>query len=378
MLIHKSFSFAAEGKELDATISRICQALSVGAGTPVLILASLKKKLKLIGLTQDAFVMMDVANSNSDSDGSFAFTASELQGVVKNRPVLDFKYNGNELSWSKARYTGSIATIPITEDQDASVSKFASAEKSSALELPADAIKSLREAIALSSISDVVNNTKMLSYVTMDKSGALSVSSFSNQHFSMVDVAVGVKGSPFKIALPQMYFSIINSVADGRDGKFYFSKSNIRVAGKGYTLVMPATQAEDHHFTMVKSFVQALGKPQYRANFEYGDLRAIIDNLFTLFKASSFFEFSAKSGSKSMSVKLSTATGKASDAFPVDPSKAEAVKVEVDPRLFCDVFKLTSSAKDLELAVTPKVMYIQGKVGDASLFVACAQHKENA
>lgn len=378
MLVHKSFTFAADGKELDATISRIGQALSVGAGNPVMIIASVKKKLKLIGLTQDAFVMMDIANSNSDSDGSFAFTASELQGVVKNRPVLDFKYNGNELSWTKARYTGSLATIPITEDQDASVTKFASAEKSSAIELPAEAIKSLREAIALSSINDVVGNSKMLSYVTMDKAGALSVSSFSNQHFSMVDVDAGVKGSPFRIALPQMYFTIINSVADGRDGKFYFSKSSVRVAGKGFTLVMPATQAEDHHFSMVKNFVQALGKPQYRAKFDYSNLRVIIDNLFTLFKASSFFEFSTKAGSKSMSVRLSTTTGKASDAFAVEAVKAEAIKAEVDPRLFCDIFKLLSSVKGIEFAVTPKVVYLKGSAGEASVFVACAQHKENA
>ena len=378
MLTHKAFSFSAEGKDLDATISRITQALSVGAGSPILILASVKKKLKVIGLTQDAFVLMDVSNSSSDSDGCFAFTAADLQGVVKNRPVLDFKYNGNELSWSKARYTGSLATIPITEDQDASVTKFASAEKSSAIELPADAIKSLREAISLSAITDVVGNTKMLSYVTMDKAGELSVSSFSNQHFSMVDVSVGVKGSPFRIALPQLYFSIINTVADGRDGKFYFSKSNIRVAGKGFTLVMPATQAEDHHFSMVKNFVQALGKPQYSAKFEHAHLKVIIDNLYTLFKASSFFEFSTKSGSKSVAVKLSTATGKASDSFQVDVSKANSLKAEVDPRLFCDIFKLLSSAKDLEFAVTPKVLYLQGAVGPASIFVACAQHKENA
>lgn len=378
MLTHKAFEFSAEGKSLDAAISRINQGISVGAGSPVMILASVKKKVKLIGMVQDAFVMLDLPNATAQSDGCFAFTAQDLQGVVKGRPVLDFKYNGNEISWSKARYSGSLATIKITEDQDNTIQKFLDEEDGAITQLPGKAIVALQSAIAASSINDVVGDTKMLSYVVLDKSGKLSVSSFTIQHFSIVEVDAGCLGCEFKIALPQVYFAIIKTISDGQDSKFYFSKASIKVVGKGFNLVMPSTQSEDHHFSMVKTFVEALGKPTYTAKFSPGDLKSIIGNLFTLFKTSSFFEFTAKAKSQAIAVKLSTTTGSAADEFEVRSKSKEAMRSVVDPRLFSDILRLVTSIPTIEFAVTPKVVYLRGESARKEhIFVACAQHKEN-
>lgn len=378
MLQNKPFSFSVEGKSLEGCLSKVSQVLGVGTGDSSFILAVIRGKIKLIGLTADTLAVLTVPNSTTSSkEGAFSFDASDLQGLIKNRGVLDFKFNGSECEFklTKGKYEGKVVTIPITEDQDATVTKLLSSDKKTqGVALPSEALSFLQAAVTASAVKDVYDGNPILSYVVFDKKGVLKVSAFDTLHFSFLRHETGIRGIEFRVALPGGYFSLIEKVAEGTEAKFVMASSSIRVEGKTFLLVMPSTQAEDKHYNMVENFMEAQAKSTFASEYEHSELRAVVDNLFTLFNVNSAFELSARDGGKSMSVALSTAKGRAADAVALDTKRSvKAFKAGVEPRLFRDIVGLASSIKDTRIEVNQKVVSIRGKVGDAELYLACAQ-----
>jgi hypothetical protein len=376
MLNSKPFSFIADCKALEATIKKVVGVLSSSVSPSFFILGS-KKKTSVIGMSGDTFVMASLADTKADAEGAFCFAPDILTGLIKNRKDMEFAFNGNECNFKQVKgpYKGHIVTLPITGDQQSTCDTFLTGSKKIDATIPAEVLLLLKAGLNATNVKDVYQGSTLLSFISLDKKGQLSVSSFDSQHFGMFKLDSGVKGLQFKAALPASHFSLIDQVSAGEDAKFSITNGSIRVEGKSFIIVLPATQAEESHYEMVENFVAGLSKPVFRCGYDAAQLSTLSENLFTLYNANTAFVLSAKDAATILNISFTTPSGTASDSMKVQPAKAsKAFKASVDPRLFKDILFLARTIKEPELSVTDKVVIMQGSTSEeAALFLACAR-----
>ena len=376
MLVQNAFSFTANCKNLEATLKKVVAVMSTTT-SPSYFLASDKKRVYVVGISGDTFVRIALHEVKADVDGAFGFKQEDLVGLIKNRNDLVFSFNGQvcEFKQVKGSYKGNIVVNPITSDQSSSCDAFLSGKAKADVVMPADLLSLVKSGLAATNIKDVYQNTTLLSYITLDKKGNLEVSSFDSQHFGLFQLGSGIKGLEFKAAVPASHFSLIDQIAAGQDSKFTVSGGSLRVEGKGFTIVLPSTQADDAAYTMVASFVTSLDKPSHTCNLDLSQLTTITDNLCTLYNANTSFVFAAKESSSNLSVSFTTPSGTASDMMKVTTAKtAKAFKASVDPRLFKDVLSLARFIGTPSLQVGSKVLSFKGETSEkALLFIACAR-----
>ena len=369
MFEQKAFSFSVDCKNLEQCIKKVS---SVSGNSASFFLGIYKKSVCVFAISSDTFAMLSVPNSETaDSVGIFGFSSEVLPGLIKGRAVMDFKFDGNECQFSqtKGKYSGKLASLSVTEDQISQISARVQ-EKSSGATIPNDVWATIRLGISATSVKDVYQNTPLLSYITINEDGRIVVSSFDPQHFGLFRLKTEFSGSKFRAAIPQAHFAMIDQMSGGLDAIFSLSSARLRVSGKGFLLILPATQAEDRHFNMVPTFIKELPKPTYSGTCEVDQLSAVADNIYTLYNANS--NFLIKTKGEAFSIGLSTSSGSASDAIRVKTKSAET-KLSVDPRLFMDLLSLAKSLKVVQLSVTDKVLSIIGKRDGADVYLSCSR-----
>lgn len=365
----KPFSFSADCKALEQSIKKVSAA--VGAQAQFMI-GIYKKCVCVIGLSQESFALLSIPNSETaSSSGLFSFDSQLLPGLIKGRSIMDFKFDGRECLFKqvKGRYTGKLTPLEVTEDTLTQLSNSVSEKATSASSISADAWSAIKEGISSTAVKDVYQNTTLLSYVSLS-GGRLVVSSFDPQHFGLYRLKVEDDGSSFKAALPQTHFNTIEQLTAGSDAKFALTKSRIRATGDGFIVALPATQAEERHFSMVPDFIKALPKPDFECLVEADKLMTISDNLFSLYNSNSNFVFKTKGNL--LQLGLSTSSGSASDSLTVETTSKET-KFNVDPRLFMDILNLSKSCESLTMRVTDKVVSFSGKLKGALIDIACSR-----
>lgn len=376
MLNTKSFSFTADCKLLEAIVKKVAGVLSTST-SPAFFICGYKKRLCVVGMSGDTFALSYLPETKTDADGAFGFAPEILAGLIKNRAHMEFSFNGQECNYKQVKgpYKGHIVTSPITGDQQATCEGFLKGSSKVDATIPAEALALLKAGLSATNVKDVYKGTTLLSFVSLDKKGKLDVSSFDSQHFGLFSLDTGIKGLQFRAALPASHFALIDQVSAGEDAKFAITNGSIRVEGKGFIVVLPATQAEDSHYMMVETFIESLTKPAFKCGYDPVKLSTLADNLFTLYNANTSFVLSAKEAANILSVSFTTPSGTASDAMKVSVAKGnKAFKASVDPRLFKDILFLARSIKEPELAITEQVIVMRGTTSEeASLFLACAR-----
>lgn len=375
MLVSKPFSFVANCKLMEAAIKK---ASSVMATTlnPTFFVLSAKKRVSVVAMSGDTFVSVGLLDTKADADGAFVFVPETLVGMIKNRTELKFAYNKQSLHLEqvKGRYKADLNVPSPTSDHESSYETFTASKPEDSVALSPDLLGLIREGLVATNIKDVYQGTTLLSFIDLKKDGSLRVTSFDSQHFSSYSLNTSIKKCELRIALPTSHFALIDNIAGGVEAAFSMSGGCIHVSGKGFAIALPATQAEDGHFIMVETFMQALSKPAYKCRYDNDQLSSMTDNLFTLYNVNTTFTLSAKADSAMLTVDFSTSSGTASDAIKVSvPKGSKAFTASVDPRLFKDILTLARNIKVPELSITDQVVVIQGKQEDAAIFLACAR-----
>lgn len=368
MFKKKAFSFSADCKALEQAVKSV--AATVGSSA-ALFVGVYKKTIAVIGLSSDTFALRCVPNATTDADaGLFAFDGAILPGLIKNRSVMEFAYKGNECTFSqvKGKYSGKLNTLDITEDQLTQLSDRVQEKVQGAVALSGEVLAQIRHGLAATAIKDVYQNTALLSYVII-KGGRVQISSFDAQHFGLYKSKVD-SDVELRVALPQSHFTLVEQMAANEAVKFSVSQAGLRALGKSFIVALPATQAEDKHFTMVSDFIKAQQKPVYEASCDMEALVSVADNLFTLYNTNSNFMLQSKGSALRLS--LSTSSGSASDAIKAE-TKSKDMKMAVDPRLMNDVLALSKAVGDPLIKVTDKIFAVSGKSGDGDVFLACSR-----
>lgn len=375
MLKSKSFSFVADCKALETVIKKVVGVMSTSLA-PSYFIGGYRKRLCVVGMSGDTFTLASVPGVAA-TEGAFGFAPEILAGLIRNRKDMEFSFNGTECHFKQVKgpYKGHIVTQPITSDHESSCESFLTGSKKVDSVLTAEVLTMLKAGLSATNVKDVYQDTTLLSFVSLDKKGQLSISSFDSQHFGKFDMNTGVKNLQFRAALPASHFALIDQIAAGEDAKFSITNGSIRVDGKGFIIVLPATQADDSHYSMVDAFVASLSKTVFKCGYVYSQLSTLTDNLFTLYNANTSFVLSAKEAAPALTISFTTPSGTASDSIKVKSAKGnKAFNAGVDPRLFKDILFLARSLKEPELSITDNIVILQGTTGEeASLLLACAR-----
>ena len=376
MLSQTPFSFVANCKNLDATIKKVASVLATTVGGNFYI-ATENKRVYVVGLSGDTFVRIALHEVKADADGAFLFKYEDMVGLIKNRNEMSFTFSGATCDFKqvKGAYKGSLTLAPITTDQQTSCENFLKEKSKGDIVLPSELLSLIKEGLRATNIKDVYQNATLMSYITLTEDGKLAISSFDSQHFGQFIADSGHKKIAFQAALPASHFAMIDQIAAGADSKFAFAGGSLRVSGKGFTIVLPATQAEETSYNLVDQFVQNLEKPVFKCIVNLDTLNTITDNLFTLYNANTSFTLSYKEGAPKLGISFTTPSGTASDSMTVKTGKvASTVKAGVDPRLLKDVSFLAKNIKVPNLSINNKVIIFSGATNDGdSLFLACAR-----
>lgn len=374
MLNTKEFTFQAESKHLEATIKKAGSVLSVSgseSGGNNFFMVSHKKKLQVVGLNNEALVIITVPDANVSGDGAFGFATETILGLIKGRAAMNFEFNLHELSFKqlKGKYTGKLVTLPISSDQQSSSEAMlnSGSKTDSVLTLPNDLLAQLKAGVQLTSVKDVFQGTSLLSYISL-KDGMLTVASLDNHHFGRFCLPVDPKIKDFRVCLPSSHFGIINNIAAEEDAKFYISTGKIRVEGKTFSIVLPATQSKEEHFFMVDKLISTLTKPAFQGKCSTEDLLKVVDNLFTLFSANTSMLLESTKDNKAIKIGFNSNSGSASDTIAIESKSAKAFKANVEPRLMKDITTLAAqSSKLATFRLFDNVVTLYTKSGDAEL-----------
>ncbi len=345
---HKSFSFDANCKELDACLSRLGNVVGGGAaGNRSFILYVQKGKVAVIAFNTDTYAYMTLGEAAAEGDGAFGFDPQTMQGIIKGRALMSFKFTGSECEFKlvKGRYNGKFVVLPITADQATMVnSAFDAKKRSDDTTLNRDVLDALKEGVALTGIHNVYAPAEsILTYLNLTSKGELAVSCFDKHHFGHYALKVEQKGVTFRIAMPSSHFQIIDRMVEGEEAKFLIRPESIRVEGTTFVLILPSTQTEDKNFSIVADYIASLDKPDLACTIDVGKLSTLIDNLFTLHAANASFDLSYKEGGTGLTVTFSTNTGSASESLKITTKKAaKALKAKVEPRIFKDILAIIS------------------------------------
>lgn len=376
----KKFKFTAQCKDLEQVLSKINGILGTsGSQTKSYFLVGKSKQLCVVAFNQDTFCAVRVPNATADSDGAFGYDLTTMTGIIKGRAAMDFDYNGSELQFklTKGKYSGSIVTLPITTEQAAFANAmFSATDKKGASKsaLSRALLDTLKEGIAYTTIKDVYNNGDILSHITFTGK-SIQVSAFSTHHFALYTKKV--KDCPqFRVALPASHFNAINrlSESDDKDAAFILRPESIRVEGKSFLLVLPATQTEEANFDLVQNFLKSKADFGYVIDYDHKKLTTLVDNLITLNAANTAFDIALKGDS--LQFTFVTPSGSASDSFKVKKvkSKSDSAKVSIDISLIRDLIGLASNVKESQLCIAAgKLLAFQGSAkSGGSLTLASA------
>lgn len=393
----REFSFTVGAKELESGIGKVGAVLAAaGNQAKSFVILATRSKVVLIGYNPDTYVYLLMKTGVAEGDGNFGFLSNIMQGVVKGRQEMEFKFRGGDVVFkdTKSRYTGAFHTQELssdqvnvvnmkftekvkkeTDDSDSEKAKRIALHAPQASVLPREVLDCLKEGVALTSIKDVYTGGALLSYMQLDEKGLLTVSAFDNHHFGLYRCKVDAGGMTFRAALPSSHFMIIERMVEGTKAKFHVQNQSIRVEGEGFALVLPATQADPRNYDSIPAFVRALPEPKFVSEFSVAALNSLTENLFTLHSVNTSFELSYEAAAKVVDVKFRTTNGAAQDSFKVKPTTKKSAALKLDPRLLRDILGLIKTQPETKISFMERVLRLDARTklgGVVSLMSAVA------
>jgi hypothetical protein len=357
-LISKPFSFTAVCKDLETAIQRAVDVLKTSStgNKSFALYANKSGKVSILGIGGDSFVAVLAINCKSASPGIIGFEPDTFLGIIKNRNTMEFNFtDGGECAFNitKGKYSGKVVTLPITSDLlDIINSTFNPKESKSEINsgVSQELFSYIKEGLAVTAVKDVFNSLPLLSYIEISPK-FVKISTFDNHHFSFYEKPFKYKGEAFYIATPASHFQTIDKLVTvygeiKGDINFSIKKEKLFVATDNFIVVLPLTQADDRNFKLIPELIKDLNTSEFNCEVELPNLCTVVDNLFTLHKVNTSFNFSFKEGSSQLKILFSSPSGTASDMVKIKPLKAKEITAKVEPKLYKDIMDLARLLSD--------------------------------
>ncbi len=331
-----ALSFSANAKDVALAISRVHslnQTVNCLDTDRFMLMAVIEKNPYIIGITPDSFAMQKIQNADVSSEGAFVFDVTTINGLLKNRDGISITGDKSSITIAalKGKYT---ARTEIAEIADEHIMRIkASTESQKANKLKSAVIEAIRNGVKCAELTNFYSDDVILAFITVGEKG-IRVDCADNFHVaSYVDKTPSER--KFRIALPVKTFTLIDKFIGESDAKFSTDESQLRVEGKDFTVIMPATQVDEDMFDLVPSYLKTLTKPITEFNLTAEALK-ITDNIFAIITEDTKMSLTVKS--KSAKIEMTTRNGSVSESFKVAATGREHV-AHIDPKIFGDLIK---------------------------------------
>lgn len=331
-----TLSFTAKVKDLQTAIQKV---LSITQFVDCLdterqhIMAVADGKAYIIGITPDAFAMVQIEASEVGKDGSLVFQPDLVQGLIKGRDELAISADKSNLIMAalKGRYN---ATTELSLLEEADVMRIKNAfEGSKAKKLKSDVIAAIRTGVKAAELTNFYSDEVILAMIKISEKGVV-VECADNFHVSRYQDKTPSKVA-LRFAIPTKTFGLIDRFIGETDAQFALDGQQLRVQGEGYIVSLPETQIDDDVFGIVGSYINSLKKAQTVLKFDPSAMK-VVDNMFAIVADDT--RMTMQVGGKAVKVNLTTKSGTVSDAFKAEV-EGKTRSVHIDPRIFNDLFK---------------------------------------
>lgn len=363
-----NLSFTAHAKELQSSISKV---MSI---TQFVDCLDTERKHALIvangqayvaGITPDAFACIKIADSTSDQEGSLIFDPSTVQGLLKGRDVLSVTGDKSQVSFSalKGKYNAKTELVVLDE---ADVVRIQSVfESPKAKKLKNAVISAIRTGIKAAELTNFYSDEVILAFVKVGEKG-VTIECADNFHVSCYQDKTP-SDAKFRLAIPVKTFALIDKFIGDEDAQFSLDGSQLCVKGKGFTVSLPETQADDAFFDLVPQYLKSLGEPKTKLKFKADSLKTV-ENMFAIITEDTKMAFAV--GGKSVEIRMTTRSGEVNDAFKAEVA-GEKRTAHIDPRIMNDLFK---KVKGDEIPME----FFVGKKGTSSCFRIVSKQSDTA
>ena len=320
-------------------------------------------KFEIGGECQAASIVIDIeGKNNSAGAGAVCIGRDDVLGILKGRKEVELSLDGTLLKIKAGRYNATLPTKEVNKEQLA----LLKIESGKGTALKEDALAALKQAIELTTLSDVYFGNPLNNYVYAND-GLLSVSCYDNCHFAQYRAQVKIPN--LQVAIPNQYFSALWKFTKGGIS-IDMSGSSFIAYGEGFRIRLPSVQATDENFQLVDLLLQDI-RVKYSTKVFTEDLHGLVQNMFTLFEPGSGFHFRGEG--QQISVEIKSGKGTASEEIRAGSKTKGSVDCMVDPRLLRELIP-SKATKSATLQVEPKqAMLLKYSVEDSFTMVAGTQ-----
>lgn len=369
--IDSDFDFVCESAKLSSAISKaliVSNFSNSSEGEKHHLLVSYKKALFIVGYSSETFIILQVPGVETNNDGSCGFVPNVLQGLIKNRKELEFSFANGRLEFqaTKGKYSGSIITNAVTDDQLPYVHRMMKVRTESGGSIGGDLIEEIRKGVKFADLKDYYNDEQILCAIRLNN-GTLDISAHDNFHMSYYKTDIGSKKSNFELAIPVVTFKLIDKfISDEKEAaEFHLDNKQFKIVGKSYMISLPPVQVDTEYFDRVPGYIKTLKSPLVEMKFN-GEAVRTVDNMFTIADDDTRLSLTVESTGR-VDIALATENGKIADAFKTKTVKIDGekkVSFMIDPRIFADLFGKVRDMKEV-----PMRLYSKRNKGVSSCFM---------
>lgn len=371
---NKTFSFECDATKLSGALSKAVNVTSFSNAADNEkhhLLVSYKKHLYVVAFSPDTFVAFCLEDVETSDNGAFAFNPQTLQGLIKKRKGMKFRFNNGRLDFKQVsgNYSGKIETYNIDSGQIGLVNSKFEGSDSNSVSLGSEALSSLREGIKVSNLQNFYGSDPIVCMIRAN-SGNLEVSAYDNFHMSHYRSKVS-KDLNFQLSIQVSTFRLIDKfVSDEDEDVQFFIGDRLTVFGSSYTVDLPSIQVDDEDYNRVRDYIDSLKNHSVQLKFTSAGV-ATVDNMFTISDADTRLSMSLKKDR--VGISMETESGKVSDAFKtlVDMGM-ESMSFMIDPRIFGDLFDKVREKEEI-----PMRLYQKKNSGVSSCFVIANSTKHS-
>lgn len=369
-----TLSFTVTGTQFTKDLKTVTSVFSAGAEFLLVLDAG---NIAVIGSDNTKTCALVVEAQDVKGNGCFIIDTEVIKGVLNNRDEVKFTLSGSQLSFvaTKGKYSGDMTIQPAGSNAIEQLNELLKVEVNE-MSLPDTVFAKLDKSIKHCDLGDAYAelNSELIRYIVGNKD-KVTIATYDQFHSALLNTKLEEPlKKPFKIAVYQSHFGIINGLARGTELKIAISDRHFYVSGPHFFLSLPPIQYNEEEFNVVHEMMQSMLKQEKAASctVDTSELSNAVDNICSIYELGSKIELKIKG--ERMNFKLATSYGSITDALKVHEAEGNcAVLCDAPP--LNDVLKCCPTGACTFSVVDGKAYIMQYKTEDmrVSYIVAVLQ-----
>lgn len=329
-------AFTASAKNIQQAINKvqsITKFVDCFDAERIHALAVIDKKAYIVGLTPDAFALVEIDGAVGIKPGAVSFSAEVVVGLIKGRDDLEVSSDkALSIKAIKGKYHANVEFFQLEDADGMRINDALSRQK--AKELEPKTIAAIRKGVKATELTNFYDpNSPILARVRVTEK-SVSVLAADNYHIAYYNDKIKSK-IKLQFAIPTKTFNLIDRFIGEDKAEFVFGDGKVRVQGKHFIISLPETQTGEDEFGLYLEYLKNI--PEATTTFDFNSAGfKTIENMFAIINEDTKMTLSVVKDA--VKIEMSTKGGAVKDAFKTK-MKGKEKDIRIDPRIFQDLFK---------------------------------------